>query len=340
MSIHNHSAAQPPARPMPKRFGFPMVLLASLLLAAAAGSGLLGPRAAVAQAEIRLDSLQVSLWPEYDQPSVLVILDGQLDASVPLPAELSVRIPTRAGQPHAVAVAGDTGQLITADYTTQATGDDIIVMFQSPSPGFRVEYYDPALTITNDLRQYEFAWQTGYAIAAAAARVQQPTGARDLNGAPALTSLGAAEDGLTYYQASWGALQPGDTASLSLSYTKADGALTADALGPPALAPDQEAAPAPEDVTPAARTNNLPWIAGGVTLGLALAAAGMALYLRQQRPKPAARRVRRRASAPQRRRPVPEAPAVGATPTYCTQCGQRLVAGDRFCRNCGAAVGA
>jgi hypothetical protein len=92
-------------------------------------------------------------------------------------------------------------------------------------------------------------------------------------------------------------------------------------------------------VTPAARTNNLPWIIAGVTLGLALAVAGIALYQRQQRPQPVARRVRRRAAGAQRHGPVPEATAAGPAAAFCTQCGQRLVAGDRFCRKCGAAVG-
>jgi hypothetical protein len=281
-------------------------------------------RPLAAQADVRLASLSVSLWPEFDQPATLVILDGQLDPAVALPASLSMRIPARAGQPHAVAVTDASGQLVTAAYTTQPAGDDIIVMFPTQSPGFRLEYYDPALTIDNDARQFAFDWQTDYAIAAAVVRVQQPAGARDLAGDPALTALGAGEDGLNYHAATWGALAPGERLTLRLSYAKTGTALTAQSQGggvqPQAAVP---AAPAPAP-------GSLPWIVGGVALGLAAAAAGVYIYKRAQRPIPAraAHRARRRAGPAQRTRPAPAG--------FCTQCGQARVAGDQFCRQCGA----
>jgi hypothetical protein len=290
----------------------------------------LGPAAAHAQAAVNLASLQVSIWPEYDQPTALVILDGQLDPAVALPASLAIRIPAAAGAPHAVAVTGTNEQLLSANYTTRLEGDDIIIMFQTPSPGFRVEYYDPTLTVAGEARTFVFDWQTDYAIAAAMARVQQPASARDLAGEPALTPLGTGQDGLEYYAANWGPRAPGDRLSLRLTYAKSGPALTN---------PGQGAAPVPQTVTPQPANNSRPWLIGGTALGLALAGAGLYAYARdRQRARASARPRHRRATTMSR----PANAGAGATPVptgpagFCTQCGQPRVAGDRFCRNCGA----
>ena len=303
------------------------LILAALCLALIGGA--LALRPASAQAPLRLASMAVSFWPEYDRPTMLVILDGELEPAATLPASLSVRIPARAGQPHAVATTGTTGELLAADYTTQADGDDIIVMFQAQSLGFRVEYYDPALVLDDEARQFSFDWRTDYAIDATVVRVQEPVGARDLAGEPALTSLGAGADGLNYHETSWGALQPGDRASLHLSYAKTGNALTAEAVG---------AEPVPQSVPPATASNTTwPWIAGGVVLAVAAGGAGVYALRRSRRlaPARASHRSRRRSSPGQRR---PAQPAASGPARFCTQCGQALVAGDRFCRNCGAGV--
>jgi hypothetical protein len=293
----------------------------SLLLALALGG--LSSTAVAAQAAVSLATLQVSLWPEYDQPATLVILDGQLDPATALPASLALRVPARAGQPHAVAVLGEGGQLLSAAYTTQPAGDDIIVLFQTQSLGFRVEYYDPALTIENEARQYAFAWQTDYAIAAAAVRVQQPVGARDLAAEPALTPVGLGADGLSYYQADLGALPAGGTAALRLSYAKTGTALTADAMAAGAVpVPADPAGPVPQTVPPSA-DNRLPLVVGALALGLALAGAGWVAYSRS-----------RRVTQPARAKTAARRAAARAG--FCTQCGQGLLAGDRFCRHCGA----
>jgi hypothetical protein len=316
MRTSSCSTLHPPA--YPARISFTLLLVLAL--------GLLSPAWVAAQSAVSLATLQVSLWPEYDQPATLVILDGQLDPGTPLPASLSVRIPARAGTPHAVAVSGAGGELLIAAYTTEPAGDDIIVIFQTQSLGFRVEYYDPALTLAGDGREFAFAWQTDYPIAAAAVRVQEPVGARGLVGEPALAAVGAGPDGLNYYQADLGALRPGDTAAVRLSYAKTGATLTADALAAGAVGAGP--APVPEVVTPGT-DNRLPLIVGGAALVLALSAVGMAAYTRRSVRAPGvARRPRRGRGAPVR----PPAPAA----SYCTQCGQDLFAGDHFCRNCGA----
>lgn len=309
---------------------------AAALLALAVALLAFAPTVVLAQDAIRLASLQVSIWPEYDRPTALIILDGRLAETVPLPASLAIRIPARASSPHAVAVTDEAGQLLSVPYTSQPAGDDIMILFQTQTLGFRVEYYDPSLSVEGEARRFDFDWQVDYAIDMALARVQQPRDARDLAGEPALTALGAGQDGLDYHELRWGAAAPGDSLRLSLTYAKAGTGLTAAGQG---SVPQPQTAP-----TAAAGRSTLPWIVVGTVLGLALVGAGVYAYLRRplsERPRAVTRTRRPRSAASKRVRPRAAGPAAaGASAGFCTQCGQPRRADDRFCRRCGAPLSA
>ena len=51
------------------------------------------PLKAQAQEPVRFSEVEVSLWPEYDRPTVLVIYRITLSADTTLPVNLSVQIP-------------------------------------------------------------------------------------------------------------------------------------------------------------------------------------------------------------------------------------------------------
>jgi hypothetical protein len=327
--------------------------------------------AARAQAGVSLASLRVALWPEFDRPEALVIIDGTLTAGTPLPAEVSLRIPEAAGAPHAVATVGNDGKLLTASYTTNSAGKDIIVTFSTDSLSFRLEYYDPALVVADDTRTYVFGWTADYAVASAALRVQQPFGATDFTAEPALISTGAGEYGLSYWESGAAPLAAGQALSLTFSYSKADSTLSADAVGAePASVPPATSAAS----TVSAASPNLPLVVAVGAFGVLLVGAGVFVYVRGARTA-RGRPAHGRGAAPRRsarqRRPARRAsttePAQGASsaarqaagvgksapgvtprpaetaspaggPVFCTQCGQRRLSGDRFCRQCGAAI--
>ena len=73
-----------------------------LLMALIVGLALAFPLQAAAQDEIQIASLDVKLWPEYDQPSMLVIYDFQVRQDAPLPLRMNIRLPQDASI-HAVA---------------------------------------------------------------------------------------------------------------------------------------------------------------------------------------------------------------------------------------------
>ena len=330
-----------------------------LFLAAIAllGASILAAPARAQQA-VSLASLQISIWPEYDRPTSLIILDGVVAPGVTLPVALTMRMPAAAITPNAVATTGTDGSLLQAPYTTATDGGDIIIKFTTSSAAFRVEYYDPGLVITGDRRSFAFRWKSDFAVAQVSVRVQEPVGASRLTGQPALTPAGTGEFGLSYDTVDLGAVPAGGSVSQDISYTKSGSALSAAAVAPPTTV----AQPAP--VVAAGGTPG--WLPGGLAaaaLGLVLVVVGAFWYTRRG----AARRPgARRSARPARRaranldgvgqpaaqaaasRPMvrdagpdvtngPASPAIkDASARFCTQCGQRHQPEDRFCRQCGA----
>lgn len=293
-----------------------------------------------AQGTITLSALTIELWPEYDKPATLVILRGTLAPSVSFPAQLTLHIPAASGGPFAVAAEDASGKLMNTQYTATPSGEAIAVNLTTDFPTFHIEYYDSALTISGESRDYVFQWTTDYAVTAATVRVQEPVDARDLSGEPAVALAGTADFGLNYYAASLGALSAGQGVSFHLRYSKSTPRLSSEVVSqntPVPLATPAVTEPRPSRLS---LTPILLAAAGGV--GLLLIGFGVWSFMRNRREMETERpRRRRRHVAPDRDEPLPlsephlEAPAPAR---FCTQCGQPLLTGDRFCRNCGTPV--
>jgi len=284
----------------------------------------LAPGNVLAQGELRLPSVEVDLWPEYDRPTVLVIYRLTLPASASLPQELQLRIPSSA-EINAVAVRQADGNLFTIPYDRQLAGDYMEISFQATLPDVQIEYYHPGLVKEGSSRHFEYTWPGDYAVESMEVQVQQPVDAADMRISPDLGNGVTAGDGLTYYTAQVGSLDAGQTFSITFDYIKPNDTLSSSNLQ---LEPS-----APISDTPAGTslTTILPWVLG--FLGVVLIAGGGIWYWQSGRePAQTKRRTRRKASAG----PESAPPAQEVGYIYCHQCGKRAAPGDRFCRTCGA----
>lgn len=280
-----------------------------------------------AQGDLTLASLEVDLWPEYDRPEMLVIYKVMLSPDVPLPADLTFRIPTRAGELNAVAERQVDGQLYTVAHERMVQGDWAFVTMTATMPEVHLEYYDSALEKRGNQRSFEFVWPGDYAVETLILQVQQPAGARDLELTPGLGEGVLAGDGLRYYTAEVGSLEAGEDFRMLVEYDKPSDALSVELQNLP-VQPSQ-----PLDVETAGRVSvreALPWVLGG--LGLLLLASGVWWYVQLGREKEPERRTRRRAL---RAEPALEGVEADEGAVYCHQCGKRAGEGDRFCRACG-----
>jgi hypothetical protein len=175
------------------------------------------------EAPLRLANLEIDMWPEFDQPSMLVILRGELAEITALPAEVSLRIPTSAGRPAALAHASSDGAgLIDLAYNiTDVQVDFTTVEFSTPDRFFQLEFYDGLLTDGSE-RSYAYVWLGDLAVGELLAQVQEPASATDLAVVPELQAVNAGAGGLSYQEASLGSIEAGNTLTISVRYTKSD----------------------------------------------------------------------------------------------------------------------
>jgi hypothetical protein len=298
-------------------------LILSLLLVS-----ILLPARASAQNALNISTLEVDLWPEYDNPAMLVIYRITLSASNGLPVALTMRIPQAAGKPNAVAARQVDGSLINLVYQQTISGEWSILSFTATTPEVQIEYYDPGLTVQGTARHFEFNWVGDYAVESLAVQVQQPVGATAMHITPNLGSSAPGKDGLGYYNAQVGSLTAGQTFKIIIDYQKNSNALSAESL------PVKPSAPLTVRTPGQFMLESWPLIL--LALGLALIIGGIAWYWRSGRNVPQGQRKRRTRSPAREVRSADTQPVLGDI--YCSECGNRANAGDRFCRVCGSAL--
>jgi hypothetical protein len=276
-----------------------------------------------AQESPSLESLAIDLWPEYDDPGVLVIYKAVLSPEVSLPAEITLRIPVEAGAPFAVAVGLDPSSIADVVYDTQVMGEWLDVSFIATTPVIQFEYYDPRLVKEDSLRTFDYTWPGDYAVNALDLQIQHPLGASNVSVTPTAGRVIQNSDGFTYNIIEVGALSEGSLFDLAVSYQKETDALSIESLE---ILPSATITPGTGSLL------NLDqwwvWLLG--ILGIVLIGGGGFWYWRMGRQETTSRK--------RRHRKVPGKESGGGSPesaVYCHQCGKRAGSSDQFCRSCG-----
>ena len=292
---------------MPKWFSF--ILLVTLLFV---------PFPAQAQEQITFEQVVVQLWPEYDTPDMLVILNLQLSANIPLPTQVKVRLPGSVEKPYVVAI-GQTPQTVTdqgIEYTNEKNGDWLETTVTATGPAIRIEYYDPGLTRAGDQRSYDYIWAGDHAVDVFNVSLLVPVDMTDIQTDPMMNEVASAGTTQTFRE--WGTtgLKAGEQIPVKITYTK-----TSDRLS----VSNQPLETGVVDESTQGRvslSNYLPYILGG--LGVLLIVGGGIYFWQSSQGKPAPRKRHRSRSNEDAGEAV-----------YCHQCGKRAQTGDRFCRTCG-----
>lgn len=270
-----------------------------------------------AQSNITLPLVSVQLWPEYDQPSMLVITDFEIPADIKLPIDLTFRIPKDA---NLIAVASYTaeGELADAIFDGPKVNSEWQVFtITMTTSAARFEYYD-AITFSGNKRNYAYIWNSRYAVDQFHMRVLEPLDTILLTTDPALPSI-SKENNLKYFSGEPVKLMANEQFLLDLEYDKTSKALVLESQGV------QPSAPVDENTQGrVSLSNSVPYVIGG--LGIIMVIGGI-VYFWQSGRRPVMKSRRRSALNESR---------AGDSDAYCPQCGARAKAGDRFCRTCGA----
>lgn len=279
------------------------------------------PSLVSAQNKVSIESINVSLWPEYDKPGMLVISYIKLPANTSFPAQLDLRISADATL-NTIAV-GKTSDSVSDQgikYTTKTDGDALVVSITATGPAIQFEYYDPGLKKDGNQRSYSYKWVSDYDVATFGVAFQEPFDATEFKSSLPLRDDGVHADNMHYYTSSVGAVPAGKALTFDVNYQKSTDALSVSRLQ---VQPVNVNENTPGRVS---LNNYLPYIIGG--LGLILIVIGL-LYFSQSG---------RTGSKKPQRRQRSRAKEAKEEDIYCAQCGTRANSGDRFCRTCGSRI--
>ena len=297
-----------------KRITLFLALLAILIL----------PSPARAQGVIRLEFLSIELWSEYDQPSMLVINEFALSPDTTLPVEVKWRFPNEANL-LAVAVA-DNGQLLNSPFESSAEQGDwqTISLTIDTYNTYHIEYYQP-LVREGRVRSFDFKWIGDYGVSELRLSLSLPQDSLDINTTPAISRMEVQSTrGVLVGTASKSDLKMGSSYQFKLQYAR-----DSDTLADPNQASQvNPSEPLNTETEGRVSVDNLPWIIGGIGIGL----IGLALFIywRSNQVNPSA------SKRPRTRRQGSHQPEDTSQSLYCHECGTRSNPGDRFCRTCGS----
>lgn len=262
---------------------------------------------AIAQSDgSSLASVQVDLWPDYDQPSVLILVTAELPSDIQLPATIKMQLPDEAGNPSAVAYIAPDGGMFSVDYELN-TDDGTWITINTPEPNVRVEYYMPYQR-NGDSILFDYTWSAGITVDDLAIVFQEPAGATAVRADDRFLDLGVLDDGRHYRQWKVGPVSADDQLVATLGYTLPENV---------SLLDDNYESPVPTTMT---------WLAGGG--GLILGGIGGWFLARRRMPIRSGVRKKKPVTNPNRsRRDKPVA--------FCPQCGTPKQPKDVYCRQCG-----
>jgi hypothetical protein len=163
-----------------------------------------------------IQSGSLRLWPEYDKPGLLVIIDGTFSNTVTFPKEMVFTLPAGAHDIQTTMKDASGGLLTQAWHM-----DGNKLSFTLPGAGFQVEYYVDT-PLLGSQRNLSYAFQVPYTIEKLEIEVQQPARATNFSVVPQPESSSPGSDGLTYYHLLRSNVAAGQSLPITIQYGKAD----------------------------------------------------------------------------------------------------------------------
>ena len=305
-----------------------LALLTIIALAAA-----LLPAGAAAQETPRFKRLEVSLWPEYDEPRLLVRQKGELADGVSLPATLRFPVPAGA-EGHTACAIDETGKHLPRQWE-MTSGDNPVLSYSVDKRSTDNEFYLQSFEGTGR-REFTYKVRLPGAVDSLLVEVQQPLRTTNFSVSPAAKQTVSDKQGFQYHRFDYTNLAAGQEITFTVSYEKAD--------AKPSVERQQNAATA----QPGADSNGALGLVLAL-LGLGAVAVGVISYRGSRRPARVSAATRgqvkgsnRRAQTPAVARGAPnrrDAPAPARQGSrFCTQCGDGLPPRAAFCPTCGTQV--
>ena len=292
---------------MLKRISFALILVLTTLGIAST---------VYAEDPLRISSMDIFVFPEYDQPGVLVQYQGTIAtvADKSNPREVAFLVPKGVGIGAACAIKTN-GEHTSETWKESDAGDGFTqVAFKINEPQFHVEYYYNPLVGAPD-KKMDFVYKAFSPADEIALAIQHPLKATNFVLTPESSNAHKDDDGFTYHSYSFKQVSAGAKLSTSIAYTKTD-------PNPSVSGQKQTASSANKSADSNSNLNQA--ILVGIFLGAIVIAGVFFLQKNARRAEPHLVSGRTRGES---------------SGGFCTQCGNAMDAEDKFCPRCGSPRG-
>lgn len=271
---------------------------------------------------LRIKSVQVSVWAEYDDPRILVIYQGEFNDIPAFPQPVEFLAPSGAEINQVCALTKPANEHLCQLYETVEGEDSLAISYTLPIPTFFLEYYYPGITVGTDERAFTYEFQSPYPIDELEIEVQQPLRSSHFSLFPTQDRITSDGLGFNYYHYSFDDVAAGEVITIGASYTKTD--------RDPSMSGNQ-------GQQGGAGSSAVPIVLGVIAVAV-MGTVGWFALLRHRRPTSratAAAGRAGRATAVESKVHVPKGKPAGGKVSFCSNCGRKLEQIDNFCPGCG-----
>ena len=298
-------------------------------------------QASASTADLVMARLRLSIWPEYDDPRVLIMLRGEMTPRQAFPASVTLPIP-KGAEIIGAGMISEQNELLLHPHQVLPGDSQDTLQLNLPVPRFFVEFYYNPFTASGPEKRFVYPAPTTYPIEVFEVDIQQPLKATAFTIDPTPTERTTDKEGFTYHQFTFRDVGKGQKQTFTIAYTKT--ATTPSVTKQPSTSQPAEKARARSDST---------LVSLGIFAGAILLFVGGAWLMQRSQ----------RQSMPATTSPMPSASksdtliallqedaqpqeTAGVSPTlqqtrtinFCANCGRKLLPDDRFCSACGKPI--
>jgi mono/diheme cytochrome c family protein len=298
-------------------------------------------KASVPPADLAMARLRLSIWPEYDDPRVLVMLRGEMTPRQAFPASITLPIP-KGAEIIGAGMISEQNELLVHPHQILPGDTQDTLQLNLPVPRFFVEFYYNPFTKGGPEKRFVYRAPTTYPIELFEVDIQQPLKATAFTLDPAPMERMTDSQGFTYHQYTYRDVGKGQSQTFSIAYTKT--------VATPSVSKQQPASQ-PMEKARARADNTL--VVLSIFAGAIILFTGYAWLLQrsQRRHMPATTTPAPSVSMSDILKALGQDDAqlqgtVDASPTlpqtrvinFCANCGRQLFPDDHFCSGCGKPI--
>lgn len=176
---------------------------------------------ALAKDALSIGRMRVSVWPEYDDPSVLVIYDGRFSDDSQFPTKTSFFIPKGAVISDVCSLSPEGQHYCQLYEIVEGDGERDRALMSLPFPNFYLSYHTTALDLTSEQRGVEFSLLANHPIEKVEVDIQQPLRSSAFAIAPG-DGEQSEKKGFNHFQYELEDIAKGEERVFKIDYVKSD----------------------------------------------------------------------------------------------------------------------